>query len=358
MAVTFKSNQVANQYIKDVSGYRGPKDFKANVSFADGLVVNDKWEPIAINSVISVSRNSQASVLNSPDLSDYEIIANNVPRISYIPDHKTKGLISSTWASSLLNSTTATGATLTAGDTVYALFTTDEVGSITIADNANVTVLSGTGIFSDPLYFKVSAATSINLVRNNGAVKAHLMIASNGQTPFIPNYEFIGINPDSITLSPSVIGPEQGAVVFKFASPKRKYTGYVGSDQNFPVFLLKQDDNNYVAAYLNAAGKINVRLYENGAQRYFVDSSESINRSNVNTIAISWELGRIKVSVNGANFIPFSERAMSSTFTVNLVKLVGALESWVPIQSDMAIFNIVTYRRALDLQELNVASSY
>lgn len=358
MAVTFKSNQAATQYIKDVSGYKGPKDFSANVSFADNLFVDSDWNNIALNSVLSITRSSKASVLKSSDLADYEIIENDMPRVSYIPDYSTKGLISSTWASALLSSTNAVSTNLNASENVYVLFTTDPTGSVTVASNPNIQVLSGAGTFVSPQYFKVTANTTVNLTRSEGAQKAHMMVASNGQTPFIPNYEFIGINPDTVQVNASKFNPKNGAVVFKFASPKRKYSGYTGSDQNFPIFLLKQDADNYVAAYISSNGKLNVRLYENGVQRYFVDSVNNIDRSIVNTIGVTWDNGRIKVAMNGDEFIPFSERSMSSAFNVGSIKIAGSLESWVPIQSDMAIFNIVSYSRTLDLSELKTATYF
>lgn len=358
MAVTFKSNQVAKQYIKDVSGYRGPKDFSANVSFADNLFVDSAWDNIELNSVLSITRSSEVSVLKSSDLNDYDIVGNNVPRVSYIPDYSTKGLISSTWTTAILGSPSAVSVNLNADGPVYALFTTDPTGSVTVTPNPNIQNLSGAGTFISPQYFKVTANTTVNLTRSGGAQKAHLMVASNGQTPFIPNYEFIGISPDTVQVNASKFNPKNGAVVFKFASPKRKYSGYTGSDQIFPLFLLKQDADNYVAAYINGNGVLIVRLYENGVQKYFVGSVNTIDRSMVNTVGVTWDNGRIKVAMNGDDFILFSERTMSSTFSVDLVTLAGALESWVPIQSNMAIFNIVSYSRTLDLSELKTATYF
>ena len=358
MAVTFKSNQVASRYIKDVSGYRGPIDFGINVSFADDLIVDSNWNPVLLSNAISVNRGSQASVLKSADLSDYEIINNDVPRVSYIPDYGSFGLISSNWASAFLGSVTATSAALSAGSNVYSLFTTDIGGSIGIQTNANISILAGSGTFDDPLYFVVNANTTINLIRNNNAQKAHLMLASSGQTPFIPNYEFIGISPDTVQVNPSSFGLRSGAVVFKFASPKRKYQAYNGSDRQYPILLLKQDSDNYVAGYVDAAGKLNIRLYVGGVQRYFVASDESVNRNIVNTIAISWENGALKLFMNGVNFVPFSERRMSDDFSVNSLKIGGSLEGWVPLQSDLCLFNLVTYKRVLSNQELGRASVY
>lgn len=358
MAVTFKSNQVATQYIKDVSGYSGPKDFTANASFADDLFVDADWNQIGLTSIVSTIRQSQASILKSSNLNDYEIINNDVARVSYIPDHNSKGLISSNWSSSILSSTLATSVNLTADSIVYALFTTDNLGSIDIDANPNISILAGTGTFKDPVYFKVNSSTTLNLVRRGGAQAAHLMIATSGQTPFLPNYEFIGINPDSLNLNTSKINSKFGAVIFKFASPTRKYNSYTGLDQNFPLFLLKQDSENYVAAYIDKDGYLNTRLYSGNTQKFFISSSFAIDRSSVNAIGVSWDSGKIKISMNGANYVLFSERSMQGDFNVNSLKLGGSLESWITTQSEMAFFNLITYNRALEIDELNKATQF
>lgn len=357
MAITFTSDKISTRYIKDVSGYMGDNDFTANISFADNLAVNKNWDKININDVLSTVRTSKASVLLSSDLNNYNIIDNNALRLSYIPDYASKGLIVSNFSSSILTSTLATSASLTTNmaSSPYALYTTDAVGYLSIAANSNVEIVNGDGTFAKPLIFNVKNDTTINIVRNNGAQNAHISTPIQNGLPFLPNYQFIGINTDTLTVNPTLINGVSGAIVLRFGFPLRRVD--VLSTEMKPVFLLKQDADNYVAAYFDKGGLLQLRFYENGAQTHYMTAQKPL-KDGINTLALSWQNGVISMMLNGIDFIAMGAKVMSASFNIATIALFSKLESWVPTSAEAAIFNLVTYDHSLSVASMARASNF
>lgn len=355
MAITFTSDKISTRYIKDVSGYKGDKDFTANISFADNLAVNKNWDKININDVLSTARQSKASVLLSSDLNNYNIIDNNTLRISYIPDYASKGLIASNFSSSILTSTLATSASPNVPGIIYALYTTDAAGYLSIAANSDVEIINGDGTFAKPLMFKVKNATTINIVRNNGAQNAHITMPVENSLPFLPHYQSISITADTLTVNPTLINGVSGAIVLRFGFPLRRID--VLSTETKPVFLLKQDANNYVAAYFNKDRLLTLRFYENGSQTHFMVAQKPL-KDGINTLALSWQNGVISMMLNGLDFIAMGAKVMSASFNVKTIALFSKLEDWVNSHSEAAIFNLVTYDHSLSVASMAKASNF
>ena len=357
MAITFTSDKISTRYIKDVSGYMGDNDFTANISFADNLAVNKNWDKININDVLSTVRTSKASVLLSSDLNNYNIIDSNTLRLSYIPDYASKGLIISNFSSALIASTSATSASLKKdiAGSPYALYTTDAVGYLSIAANSDVEIINGDGTFAKPLVFSVKNDTTINIVRNNGAQNAHISTPIQNGLPFLPNYQFIGISPDILTVNPELINGASGAIVLRFGLPSRRTNRL--SIETKPVFLLKQDASNYVAAYFGKDGLLQLRFYENGAQTYHMSAQKPL-KDGINTLALSWQNGVISMMLNGIDFIAIGAKVMSVSFNVKTVALFSKLEDWVTTSAEAAIFNLVTYDHSLSVASMARASNF
>ena len=146
-----------------------------------------------------------------------------------------------------------------------------------------------------------------------------------------------------------------GAIVLRFGFPLRRVD--VLSTETKPVFLLKQDANNYVAAYFNKDRLLTLRFYENGTQTYFGVAQKPL-KDGINTLALSWQNGVISLMLNGFEFIKMGAKTMSASFNVTTITLFSKLENWVNTSSEAAIFNLVTYDHSLSVESMAKASNF
>ena len=356
MATTFRSNQVATRFIKDVSGYAGDQNYLLSADFAQGVYKNGNGQSFGLNTVLSTSRATVATVLNSTELNDYAVIPANTLRHSYLPEFKTKGIISTAYNFTILATPTATSVTVSAdfasSGTIFSIFTT-ESGTLDLTGTGLVK-LQGDGSFDNPLFFRATAATTLNIVRNGDARNVYCYFGAGGRALFIPNYGQVNPEIDDLTIDSSKFTKSTGTMVMRWVEPKRKYTP---ASQPVPILLLKQDNNTYFALYRSTANALSARFYVNGVELEVKISKTELNPDNPMTVGVSWLNGEIVLSYNSER-MDFAQLKMGTSFTVNTIKVLSGLEQWLPQNGLSALLNLVTYDRALSYSELKTATYF
>ncbi|EPF6186957.1 hypothetical protein PX039_09875 [Acinetobacter baumannii] len=356
MATTFRSNQVATRFIKDVSGYAGPQDYYLSADFAQGIYKNSLGDIFDINSVIATNRPTVATVLNSPDFKDYAVVLANQLRLSYIPDFKTKGIISTAYNFTILARSDATTLTVSAdfasSGTIFCLYTTEE-GTVDLIGN-NVVKLQGDGSFLNPLFFKATAATTLNIVRSGGALNVYCYFSAGGKAPFIPNFGQVNPELDALMINPARFTKSTGSLVMRWIEPTRKY---LPSSAATPLLLLKQDENTYFALYRDTGNFLRARFYANGIELEVKQAKTVLDPNTPMTVGVSWSSGEIVLAYNTER-MDFAQLKLPTNFVVNSIKVLGGLEQWLPQQTLCALLNLITYNRALTFDDLKTATYF
>lgn len=359
MATTFKSNQVATNFIKDLAGYQGPRDFIVNADFQSKLYLDENAELLNIDAVLYSTRTSSASVLKSFE-KDHAFVDKQKLRLSFLPDYNTFGVISDLANDDRMETPVSANVILndTTGGSIWAIYALKGNATLSATD---VEILGGSGSYSDPMYFKYKDIVSPKITRSGGATDVCCTsVGVYNQTPFIPYFTSQTTEQDLLNVKSSSMSlASSGAIIIRFAEPRRNiFSASVGSTEK-PVLSLIKDANNYFAVAKKTIGEnLIVRYFINGLEGNYTNLPQLKARNiGITTVGLSWSNGRMTLAANG-QVVTLAGLSMGDSFTAQNCTLLSIINGWVDRSSGNALLNMITYGRSLSNKELEVATDF
>ncbi|MFC2996359.1 hypothetical protein ACFODO_13990 [Acinetobacter sichuanensis] len=353
MAVTFTSNRKATQVLSDSTGFTGPLDYILNMD-----VINDRYfksnglvkSEVKIEDAVTVVRTSNGNVYDR-DLNSI-VVGQNIPRRSYLPQYKSFGLVIEEAKYNFFDNSNLKEQTvaLPVNTKVYGCYAK---GGFAKVSSSEVEILQGDGSFNNPMFFKqlvngtsnptISLSGSIQSVQVEQCIGHNSLSTVIGESQRLKAAENCSVNIDKAM--------PKGTIVIKVMESAHQLIGSTVDDY-VPYLSCKLDDSNYIAVNRRVnKDTLTLRLFKDGAEASVAQIGLS---KKTNIIALSWNSGVIRYSINGVS----NEHivSMGATFTVNAISLLSSILGWVQYSGNSALTNMVLYNRQLSLSELDNAT--
>lgn len=352
MAIVFKSNVVATDYMKDKSGYSGAKDHTLHIITSMNKAVKNGVD-VPLASVLKSERNAPASVLLNDNLEYGSVEANQI-RYSYLPEISTYGVIADDSNYDVMETPTSNvayiGPEFQANTfAIYAL-----KGKATLSSN-DVTILGGEGTLASPMFFKRNNVTSPVISRSGGATQVCVVnLKSFMQVPFAAYLTAQPSGHEKLQLT-GIQYSKAGSVLLRYAEPSRRTTNEVADEK--PLLQISMSESEYIAVGKSVINEgIIIRLFSDGIEKYsrVYPELKAPNRG-VNTVALSWDHKALTFAINGkvTQLPPFPKDILPTK-----ISMLSAIGTWIPVSSRNALLNLVLYDRSLDTLELEKATIF
>lgn len=355
MATVFKSNNIATRFIADRSGFKGPADFSVNLSASLNKAFSQNGE-YTLNQVLTSARNSKGSIYINESL-EHTTVEPNALRHSFIPDINSYGILCDQALFDVLDFPYSVNG-IFSGDyqtTTFAIYALKGKARFDVND---VIALEGLGTLDSPMYFKPKQVGTPAIIREDGATDVCIApITPFMQTPFVPTFSSTTSQAEKVILKSEFIGRESGSVVIRFAEPARNLSTAPNPATEKPIIQLSASGNEYIAFGKSCADeKLIMRYFINGIENLFIKFDDFlIPNEGIHTFAAAWEGRNLKFALNGRSLSTFP---FPASIQVSEVSVLSQINTWIPRASNNALLNLVSYSRALSLQELQDATKY
>lgn len=357
MALTFTSNKKATNVISDASGYKGPLDYFVNADIASDIYfVQNNGQRIygTIAEMFQVARTSARGHIFNQNLEISEVPA-NTPRRTYLPAYDTFGILIEEARFNFFDQSTLVTKSVSALPVNTNTFACYAFGGIAKASASQVDIIGGSGTYSDPQFFKLksggTATPTITITGSPTAVQVEQLVQKLSAS-VVPGVSALTKAAESMTTPASgLFLTTQGCLVLNIL--ENTPNGLSGASGYAPYFQISFDENNYLAMNRRVERNIlTLRVFKEGTE--ILAPQVALATLN-NKIAISWDNGKISYAINGVAYEITT--LMNANFKANAIRLLSAVSGWVAADGNSALANMITYNRALTLEELAKATT-
>ena len=345
MSVIFKSNVRATAIIQNISGFQGPADFYAHADISNHQYVKNGVN-VDVQDIINAPTQGAFTVLVN-EFGDVSISKSAVPRRSYLVEHHTFGLLASTSNSNSYYLATNSIVLPETNVRPYAIYATKGSAKISDLDLSKITYSKGTGTLKDPFIFYYKNDVNLRVNKSFDAENIVCVPLANNRVPYAP-YGAPGSEFDAPkTLDPSVFASNNFSIVIRTIEPLRGIDSAMNGIGNLIKFI--QDSSNAITVAKSRGSDLRTNILKNGASAAAWQAAET-NRY-LDTLVFTVKDGVMRCALNGT-IMPLIANQMPSNFSVSKIELMSPDTQWGTEYPQSALLNLVTYKRALTLEEM------
>lgn len=345
MSVIFKSNIRATAVIRNVSGFQGPKDFIASADFS-----NNQYLKNGLNVNFDEIVSAQTQLSNFVLLNEYGDTAkaqSAKARRSYLVEHNTFGLLNSGGNSNYYYFESNSILLPETNVRPYALYACKGFAKIADSDLSKITVTKGTGTLKDPFIFYYKSAASLKINKSEDAEDVVCTSLVNFRVPFAP-FGVPGAAFDSVKiLTESSFSANELTIVMRIIEPIRGLATPMSGIANLIKFI--QDNSNAITVAKARGSDLRTNILRNGAALASWQAAET-NKA-LDTLVFTVKNGTIRCALNGT-ILPLINEKMPANFNISKIEIMTADTQWGTGMPEAALLNLVTYNRALSLEEM------
>ena len=356
MALTFTSNKRASNIISDASGFKGALDYAVNADIVNNTYViqnNGEHVSVAISDIFQVARTTPRGQILDENLK-VSVVPANTPRRTYLPSYATYGILIEEARFNFFDQSTFVTKPSNALPVTTNTFACYAIGGSAKVSASQVDIISGSGTYSDPQYFTLKSGgtvtPTVTIAGSPTSVQVEQLVAKPSASA-VPSASATTKTAESMTLpAADLFLSTQGCLVLHILENTPPVDD--GKSGYTPYFQISFDESNYLAMNRRIDRDVlTLRVFKDGTEML---APQVALTSLENTVAISWNNGEILYAVNGTAYKP--PVSMNANFKANAIRLLSAISGWVSADGNSALANMITYNRALTLEELAKAT--